>query len=338
MKGYFFRLAQQTGLRFKPNASAAHGGAIEPRAESSTRARPAQKPLHREETVFVSDSQTPDTPHASAQATDIHAPTTLKNHAAEAGSRVGDSKHQAAKIISAQESNRTGAEAFEAQGAQLKSSAPFDASPSEGRIQIQDTRAFIEQSASAHETSARREQAEMLLQPATGSSGASEADGAASRDADAASAPHEMRGSLVSEEPEHFKETASLLESGVKDKELLQKIFLKEIHEWIAAPVESDVDTEHGKTSPAQDEKLQRIALIEPDAHPAFELSRAQTKERERLEQHDLSLSIGSISIVIEEPQQSQQPLAAPPQAQTRAESSTRGSREFSRLSRHYIR
>jgi hypothetical protein len=338
MKGYFFRLAQQTGLRFKPNTSAAHGGAIEPRAESSTRVRSAQKPLHREETVFVSDSQTQDSPHASIQATDLHAPTTLEKHAAETGSRAGDSKHQAAKIFSAQESNQMGAEAFEDEGARVKSSAPFDASLSAGRIQIQDTRAFIEQGASANETSARLEHAEMLFQPATDSSGASEADGASSLDADAAHAAPEMREPLVAQEPEHFKETASLLESGVKDKELLQKIFLKEIHEWVAAPAASVVDAEQGTQPLALDEKLQRVALIEPDAHPSFQLSRAQTKERERLEQHDLSLSIGSISIVIEEPQQSQQPLAAPPQTQTRAESSTRGSREFSRLSRHYIR
>ncbi len=335
MKGYFFRLAEQTGLRFKPSTSAAHGGTIEPRAESSTRSLSAPKPLHREETVFVSDSQTQDTPHASVQATDIHAPTTLKNHAAEAVPRAGDSKSQAAKIFSAQESGRTSAEAFEPEGARLKSSAPFDASLNEGRIQIQDTRAFIERSASPNVTSARHERTEMLLQPATDSTGASEADSTASRDADAAP---EKRETLITQEPEHFTETASLLESGVKDKELLQKIFLKEIHEWIAAPAASVVNAEHGEPSPALDEKLHRVALIEPDAHPAFELSRAQTQERERLEQHDLSLSIGSISIVIEEPQQSQQSLAAPPQAQTRAESGTQGSREFSRLSRHYIR
>jgi hypothetical protein len=341
MKGYFFRLAQQTGLRFKPNTSVAHsGGMVEPRGESSAHARFAPKPLHREENVFVSQAQTQTSPNASGRATDNSAPTPLKNHAAEAEARARNPSNQAAQNFSVRESNPAHTQAFEPEGARLFSRAPFDAPLFAGRIQIQETQAVIEQSAAINETSASPENTGMLLQPATDSPSAGEVSSASAHASDAALAAPEIREPLIAQEPEHFKETAALLESGVQDKELLQNIFLKEIHEWIAAPAGSELDAAHVKPPPALDEKLRHVARIEPDAEVAFEPPRARAKERERerLEQHDLSLSIGSISIVIEEPPPSQQPSAAPPQAATRAESSQQGSREFSRLSRHYIR
>jgi hypothetical protein len=148
-----------------------------------------------------------------------------------------------------------------------------------------------------------------------------------------------MPETRVAEEPEHFQETAGLLESGVRDKELLQKVFFKEINQWIAAPTGTEVNLSESETRAALDEELERTSLVERDAHTASEFSRGQARERERLEQHDLSLSIGSISIVIEEPPQTQpQQFAPAPPAPTRASRDASGSTGFSRLSRHYIR
>jgi len=146
----------------------------------------------------------------------------------------------------------------------------------------------------------------------------------------------EARETLLQAEPEHFKETASLLENGVTDKELLQKVFFKEIHEWVTAPAETMAETVERETL-ALEENLQRVSLREREEGAALSLSRPRAVERERLEQQDLSLSIGSISIVIEEPQAQAQPSNI--QAQPRAESSRpQSSSEFSRLARHYIR
>jgi hypothetical protein len=338
MNGYFFRLAQQTGLRRKPQANAAQqksGGMVEPRPASSSESRHPLKPLDQEETRFVSEPHDASSSHTSRQADDINAPLSLKKQAVETSSRENDFSTEPARNFSARDSHHASSEFQESatDDAGRSNQTSPDASTAEARLQPQDARIRIEQPATPQETFGHQEHAQSL-QP----SGA-DAQSAAlsfSQKENAGSDAVEARESLVKTEPEHFKETASLLESGVTDKELLQKVFFKEIHEWIAAPVETVAEIE-SREPPALEENRQRVSLIEPDANAAAQLFRAQARERERLEQHDLSLSIGSISIVIEEPPAQAQPQ--PVQTQPRAETNrSQGSREFSRLSRHYIR
>jgi hypothetical protein len=337
MKGYFFRLAQQTGLRRKPQANAAQqksGGVVEPRPASSTEPRHSLKPLDQEETRFVSEPHTASSSHTSRQADDINASLPLKKQAVETSSRENDFSTESARNFSARDLHRASSEFQEsATDAGRNNQASTDASNIEARLQPQDARIRIVQPTTPQETFRHQDHAQ-TLQP-------SEADAqsaalSVSQKEIGGPAAVEARESLIKKEPEHFKETASLLESGVTDKELLQKVFFKEINEWIAAPVETVAETESREPT-ALEENRQLVSLIEPDANAAAQLFRAQARERERLEQHDLSLSIGSISIVIEEPPAQAQPQ--PVQTQPRAETNrSQGSREFSRLSRHYIR
>ncbi|HEY0545853.1 MAG TPA: hypothetical protein VGC91_10790 [Pyrinomonadaceae bacterium] len=342
MKGYFFRLAQQTKLRLKPQANSAQqqsGGRVEPRAASSTGPSHSQKPLHQEETVYVSGPHTASSSDASRQSDYINAPLSLKKQAVETSSREHNFSTETAKNFSARDANRRGFEFQESatDDAGRKSQASFDASTADARLQAQDARVRIEQPATSQETFKHQEGAHTLQSSEADAQSAASSITSVSREAFGEPAAVEARETLIKTEPEHFRETASLLESGVTDKELLQRVFFREIHEWIAAPVETVAETVSREPPPAREENMQRISLIEPDESAATQLFRAQARERERLEQHDLSLSIGSISIVIEEPPQQAQPQ--PVQTQPRAEtSSSQSSREFSRLSRHYIR
>lgn len=334
MKGYFFRLAQHTGLRLKPQSNAARpGGAIEPRPARAAEPRYAPTPLHREETVFVNAPPAENSAHVSPPVEDRHAPLPLNSRAVETSPRENNFSTGTAKASPARDSHRAGFERQENEGGR-KSQDTSDASRVEARLQTQDARVLIEQPAATHETLHRQERAQTLSPSQSAAESAEERSSSTALEAQA-ERPVEARELLVRTEPEHFTETAALLDAGVTDRELLQKVFFREIHTWIAAPNESVAET-RPEPPPARLENPERVSLIEPDA--ALAPTRPRAMEQERLEEHDLSLSIGSISIVIEEPPAQAQPPAIV-QAQPRAESSrTHSTGEFSRLSRHYIR
>ncbi|MBV9959595.1 MAG: hypothetical protein JO360_14310 [Acidobacteria bacterium] len=327
MKGYFFRLAQHTGLRLKPQTnSAQQGGAAEPRPARAAESRHTPPSLHLEETVFVNTPPAENSAHASRPAQDSHAPP-LNNQAVETSSRENNfSAHQASP---APDSSRAAFEVREVEVARKDRSAS-DASPA-ARLETQDARVLIEPPALKHEPTVREQERVPELPKIEAREAVAEGTDAVSSRSSREETSVEAREALVRTEPEHFTETAALLESGVTDREILQKVFFREIHEWIAAPTESAAELR--PEPPARVENSERVSLIEADAN--FAQRRQRAAEKERLEQHDLSLSIGSISIVIEEPPSPPQVVQPPPRAESSRPQSTA---EFSRLSRHYIR
>lgn len=116
------------------------------------------------------------------------------------------------------------------------------------------------------------------------------------------------------------------------EREVLVRQYLREVRAWVAAspmPDDHSVSETHVSWTDPQSESV------------AFTVAResiltAQPESREQIDVHDMNLSIGNISIVIEEPNRAAAtvvappPSAPPPQPQTRHEPTS--------LSRYYLR
>jgi hypothetical protein len=152
---------------------------------------------------------------------------------------------------------------------------------------------------------------------------------------------------LVKEEegPQYFQKTAELLETNFADKEEVQRVFLGEVREWVASPPpsareeEAFVSQKEKNTSFDANEQIElRTTSLERDEKVAVPTLVERVAERslsneESIEQN-FNLSIENISIVIEQPQAAKQ-ISSQPSLTNKPQTQTR---EFSRLSRHYIR
>jgi len=110
--------------------------------------------------------------------------------------------------------------------------------------------------------------------------------------------------------------------------------YLKEVRAWVAATPEVDEgELERRRPQDAQRERRRGIVALEQEMNTASSSLHARTQEPEV---QDLNLSIGTISVVIEEPKQG---VPSPPLAPPRAERTTqRATSESTSLSRYYIR
>lgn len=114
------------------------------------------------------------------------------------------------------------------------------------------------------------------------------------------------------------------------EREVLVRQYLREVRAWVAASPMPDDETVFESRS--IDKQPETVAFtVERDSIPT-----AQPDQRDQIDVHDMNLSIGNISIVIEEPQPlaaaviAPTPSAPPPQPQTRPEPTS--------LSRYYLR
>jgi hypothetical protein len=110
--------------------------------------------------------------------------------------------------------------------------------------------------------------------------------------------------------------------------------YLKEVRAWVAAPPEVDGGGfERERPEDAQRERSRGIVALDLEMNTASSSLYARTQEPEV---QDLNLSIGTISVVIEEPKQG---VPSPPLAPPRAERTTeRATSEPTSLSRYYLR
>ncbi len=143
---------------------------------------------------------------------------------------------------------------------------------------------------------------------------------------------------MIAEPPsqkEYFKKTGELLETGETNRQEIQQILLQEVHEWVAdAPVLSEVENE---TIEAKELTVQISPLpIEQETVLVRDDFARRQDEEQNLEEQNFSLSIGTISIVIEEAEKPSSPENIPPKMSAE---SPKGEteRQFSRLSRHYL-
>lgn len=139
---------------------------------------------------------------------------------------------------------------------------------------------------------------------------------------------------LEEQQKDYFKLTNKLLESGRATKKEIHQTLFSEVQEWVAA---SPIIEMEEKLFVTNDERVNSIVkpLIEHERVVLQEPVSVRDEPSHAIEQQEFNLSIGNISIVIEEPPQS---VINQTQVQNKTEKvSPEESQEFSRLSRYYI-
>lgn len=138
-------------------------------------------------------------------------------------------------------------------------------------------------------------------------------------------------------QPTRVREPADAVRDEHLEREVIVHSYLEEVRAWVAAPPEPD-QRELGQRELEQRRVAQRppagrsdVFALEPEA----EATVPRSGRPEALEVQNLNLSIGTISIVIEEPKQTAPAaLPAPPRADRPPE---RLASEPTRLSRYYL-
>ena len=131
-------------------------------------------------------------------------------------------------------------------------------------------------------------------------------------------------------EPPQIREASAVELADPVEREVLVRQYLREVREWVAASPMPDESVSESLS--LTDEKPESVAFtVARESIPV-----AQPESHEQIDVHDMNLSIGNISIVIEEPKPAAAPVIAPtpsappPQPQTRHEPIS--------LSRYYLR
>jgi hypothetical protein len=154
--------------------------------------------------------------------------------------------------------------------------------------------------------------------------------------------PEKSSVEMISEtpsQPEYFKKTAEILETGKADKLEVQQILLQEISQWVsAAPALTEAEN-ISVTENIFETKKEIQAILPPNEkntlvrHEPAENLTAQSSDN--LQEQNFNLSIGTITVVIEEPEN--QPKVAAENQSRVVETTKPEKREFSRLSRYYL-
>jgi len=138
-------------------------------------------------------------------------------------------------------------------------------------------------------------------------------------------------------QPEYFKKTIENLETGTADKFEVQKNLLQEIYEWVNdAPAPTDDREQTNQPSLKQPGEVRAVVATAPNEEPSLVLRDAAKNamgNSKPLEEQNYNLSIGTISIIVEEPP----PIQNTTIQKTAVETAKMTTREFSRLSRHYL-
>jgi len=136
---------------------------------------------------------------------------------------------------------------------------------------------------------------------------------------------------------EYFKKTAEFLEKGAADEQEIGQILLREVQEW-AADSPASVEIREVMETPIEKatEDVQTMVVSLPAEIFAREPSTAKNDETQVLEEQNFSLSIGTISIVIEG---AEKPVSAPEASpKTKIQNTAQAAEQrSSRLSRYYL-
>lgn len=344
MKGYFSRIAKQSGLRFSGQQ-----GLPSPFLEDEAAAGSA--PLHLEERVMIA-------PHLSGEKTETPRPASHNAPAASDAPRKTAAVSEGGQKETASEKTRE----LVPDEVEEKPGAGFgfkDRSEKASPVRVEEVSIPVrtEDSIEAEKSSGEFSAIEKTDFTETGESreafsqaGEQSENPAPKRPADLTnpersdSSPGSTTG-RETERKEYFVKTAEIIEKGeTAEAAEVQKILFQEIQQWVAdSPAALDI------TEPETDEKTAAVltrevlrlqppevpqqALI-PELITVREKSEPERAGRGEFAEQTFELSIGTISVVIEEPERPRQP--EPPQA-ARQNTAGESKREFSRLSRHYL-
>lgn len=321
MKGYFASLAKQSGL----HVSGQKPGALVSPAEGQDR---ISKPLHREETILVPPSVD------DARIENAAAPRSPQKMDIPKGRGGGPSvetqpvmlREKAKKVLREEESDSK------------KGPAKVEAASPEVRLlhdigDIAGPRTAIEDRIS-HDVDRVPEITVVEQQKFIEQEEASEI----SADIPAKPEPSQIVNPETVEQPRFFVKTAEIIERGEPGSAEINSILIEEVRQWVASgPAEPEApavlhqrpesltvrDVPRRETGPGTVVIKERVDHESP-GEPAA------------IEEQNFNLSIGTISVIIEEPEKPAEPLRVV-QNERSQDTSSGVKREFSRLSRNYL-
>jgi hypothetical protein len=152
--------------------------------------------------------------------------------------------------------------------------------------------------------------------------------------------PTKNPGGSEVEGKKYFSKTAEIIEKGDTEAAEAQKILFQEVQQWVAdSPAAFDM-AEKGTGETVETILTTEAARRGPREVNAVRESEqrenTERAERPQVAEQTFDLSIGTISVVIEEAEKSPRPEAAPPAAGSQ-HVTRETEREYSRLSRHYL-
>ncbi len=349
MKGYFSRIAKQSGLRFSgqpdvPRPSHPFLG-DEVAAESA--------PLHLEERVMIP-------PHLSGEKTETQRPAAHSGPSAPEAPRekaaVPESGRKKKRRTASAETRELAPDSVEEKpdaGFELKDrpelTSPAQVEEFSAPIQSVRSENSIEAEKSSEEFSAI-EKTVFTENRRTGESfsqAAEQNEKPVLKESADLTKPERSDSSTghETERKEYFVKTAEIIEKGEAAKGAeaaeVHKILFQEVQQWVAdSPAALDAaEPERGeKTAAVLTQEVlrpqQAPQVLIPELITLREKAEPEKAGRGEFAEQTFELSIGMISVVIEEPEMPRQP--EPPQT-ARQNAAGETKREFSRLSRHYI-
>ncbi|HJR08386.1 MAG TPA: hypothetical protein VJ842_14085 [Pyrinomonadaceae bacterium] len=315
MTGYFSRLAQRTGLGFAtPNARKASGG-LAPSQESLREPSHAPAPLHTEEFTFISQPHT-DAPASLTQSAekefrdDMRERTGEHIHAPRADARVGNSIPESPTLLASDENEP-----------EMPRRQRTD---SERHFQsfTEETEIHAATSGPQHRLARAQENYESVddISESPRRTNAAESLPFATNQARRREPQHRVE---TREAPDDFDAPLEREAIGGMSREEVYQNYLREVRKWVAEETPAALD----------EDALQQPSLVAASAAAGAAGALAVGRERE-LDTQDFNLSIGTISIVVEEPAAQTVMQTTPPARAERAQAP----RAASSSSRNYLR
>ena len=323
MKGYFSKLAHQTGLRFSGKGQKLPPpGAARKTAESF--------PLHREETILVA-------PDFSKKESPPSPPKTFNSE-------------NSPKTAESNQLQMTAPERFVSERPQISNKAQIEDSVSTNFHEVKSETVNFSASDISKEKTAEPEhtftgenQSEFspieetifINQEKSGSM-----ENSAPKHPKTSETPQIPTPEKLSQ-TEYFKQTAEFLEKGATDEIEIGQILLREVQQWAAdSPALPEIDeikeTPSRKIVQESAKDAVKILPLEREAVVIREQFAAKNEDVQILQEQNFSLSIGTISIVLEDaekPAPTADLKSKPKNQNTQRTDERRGSR----LSRYYL-
>jgi hypothetical protein len=306
MKGYFSKLAKQSGLRHAQTS-----GNLRSRSEKSFE----NAPLHREETVLVAPETARTETAKNVQnvvppiETPIGEKTFADNQSATEPIRVNASETTEKQITAPFEE-----QIFQAESLPFESNVKnsTDQNFSSGEITKTDDSLTIEQ---------------IVFK---------EADKISASETSESNEP--LKSEVVEAKPiqtEYFQKTSELIESGTASPLEIQQILFREVQEWVRDSPTAETIEQAEEIIEKRNEVRAIVAPIEQKSVVLQESLQAVAENAEKLQEQNFSLSIGNISITVEEPENKVQTEIVSQNRTTAANQTEK--RPYSRLSRYYL-
>ena len=328
MKGYFSQIAKQSGLRLP-------GQPDRPRPISKSGALSGFAPLHFEETVMV-PSPRPDEKALPAAGTAPRDAAAVKKGPPPERRTKKEQPGPAAVPDSAHAARNAGETAVSVSPPSMEKNPDTslfpDNPPAAADRNERAASPMKDRAKPAGPSPDPRVIEETIFVEAAGPGAAREGNFPTAPKGRAGSTKNPVRSDA--EEKKYFSKTAEIIEKGERPAAEAQKILFREIQQWVAdSPAAIDMaEEERGESS----ETILTMEAARPGPLEATAVRGSERAENFEFSEQTFDLSIGTISVVIEEPEKSPRPEPAPPAA-GRQDVTRETKREYSRLSKHYL-